>query len=598
MRGKPDLKRTLAGTIALLVLTLALLGAMASAAEITYPKPCKRSLQMFPMRFAILGDRTGGHVPGVFGAIVEEIERLQPDFVVSVGDLIEGYTEDEKKLEEEWQEFKKLLEPLSMPVHLVPGNHDITFDGMVDQYKKHIGEPDYSFDFRGVHFVMLDTGRWEAPDELQDDQIEWLKKDLAENKEAFYTIVIFHKPYWIQTVARGKPDKLHDIFVANGVDAVFTGHYHMYFSGEYDGIKYTSVGSSGGGTEEDATGLMYHYMWATFNGEELSLALIKKDAVLAWDNMTANDFIFIGELQSKTVTIPKVAVRDDLKVSKTKVTLKINNICDVAPIEDVLKWEVPEGWVVKPEGVQVKVAPGTSADATFTVRCKGPLYPVPSFTLKCPYREGRGPAKVERELGVFRTAAARKAEAPPAIDGKLTENLWVRPSTRFFKPEYAKEEAEPVAFYFAYDRDNLYLAARCTESKMDELKAKLTDRDAMIFGEDCVGYFIQAVDEGPVYQVYFTPLGTVFDQKIVFDDKGAYEADRSWDGEYDVKTVRGSDYWSIEVRLPLGQLGAEGIAGKTFALNFRRKQPRLKTTADWQIPISYDPETFGVLELE
>ena len=570
--------------VCLAVLLVALAASVGLAGEITYPKPCMRSLQMFPMRFAIMGDRTGGHVPGVFGQIVKEVERLRPDFVVNVGDMIEGYTEDEEILEKEWLEFRKLLEPLTMPVHLVPGNHDITSDGMVSQFKKHIGEPDHSFDVRGVHFVMLDTGRYEKADDLRDDQIEWLKKDLTEHKDAFYTIAIFHKPFWISTVAKGKPDKLHDIFVANGVDAVFTGHYHNYFAGEFDGIKYTSVGSSGGGTEEDSGGLLYHYVWATFDGKELSLAPIKMDGVLGWDHITAQDFLFIGKISSKGV-------------SKTKVIMKIENLYDKAPIEDVLKWEVPEGWEVKPEGMQVKVAPGASLDVEFTVRCKGLLYPVPSFAFKYPYREGRT-TKLEGGLGLFRTASAQKAKTAPVIDGRLSEKVWAKPSTTFFKPEYVKEETEPAEFYFAYDRDNLYLAAKCVESEMDNLKAELKNRDDMVFGEDGVGYFLQATDDGPVYQMYFTPIETVFDQEIVFDDEGQYEADRAWNGEYEVKTHRGGDFWSIEIRVPLKQFGAEGISGTKFALNFRRKQPRLKSAADWQIPISYDPETFGVLIME
>ncbi|MCD6328217.1 metallophosphoesterase [bacterium] len=462
---------------------------------------------------------------------------------------------------------------------------------------KHVGEPDYSFDVRGVHFVMLDTGRYEAPNEVRDDQIDWLKKDLSEHKDAIFTIVISHKPYWINTVAKGKPDKLHDIFVANSVDAVFTGHFHNYFAGEFDGIKYTSVGSSGGGAEEDPTGLLYHFVWATFDGENLSLAPIKKDAVLPWDQMTAKEYLFIKTINSRGITTTKAPIRNDLRVAKTKISVKIDNLCAESPIEDVLKWNVPKGWQVKPEGMQIKVAPGESLDAEFTVRCKGPLYPVPSFTLNCPYRKD-GTMKVEKELGMFRTAVARKAGTPPVIDGKLTENVWRKPTTTFFKPDYVEKEVEPSEFYFAYDSDNLYLAAKCFDSKMDKLTAELKNRDEMIFGEDCVGYFLQTVEDGPVYQIYFTPLGTAFDQKIVMEEDGSWDADRGWNGEYIVKTARGADYWNIEVSIPLEQLGAKGTEGKAFAVNFRRKQPRLKSAADWQVPISYDPETFGVLELK
>ena len=46
-------------------------------------------LQDNPIRFAIIGDRTSGHIPGIYGQIVIEIERMKPDFVMTVGDMIE-----------------------------------------------------------------------------------------------------------------------------------------------------------------------------------------------------------------------------------------------------------------------------------------------------------------------------------------------------------------------------------------------------------------------------------------------------------------------------------------------------------------------------
>ncbi len=60
-----------------------------------------------PSRFhiAIMTDRTGGHRPGVWMQAVESINLLRPDFVMSVGDLIEGYTENEAQVQKEWKEF-------------------------------------------------------------------------------------------------------------------------------------------------------------------------------------------------------------------------------------------------------------------------------------------------------------------------------------------------------------------------------------------------------------------------------------------------------------------------------------------------------------
>src|SRR5437016_2186150 len=55
--------------------------------------------------FVVVSDRTGGHRARVFSEAVEQINLLQPAFVISVGDLIEGYTKDTGRLAQEWKEF-------------------------------------------------------------------------------------------------------------------------------------------------------------------------------------------------------------------------------------------------------------------------------------------------------------------------------------------------------------------------------------------------------------------------------------------------------------------------------------------------------------
>src|SRR5262245_37442519 len=75
-------------------------------------------------RLGIVTDRTGGHRPRVFSQAVEQINLLQPEFVLTVGDLIEGYTEDADRLGGEWKEFQSFACKLQMPMFYVPGNHD------------------------------------------------------------------------------------------------------------------------------------------------------------------------------------------------------------------------------------------------------------------------------------------------------------------------------------------------------------------------------------------------------------------------------------------------------------------------------------------
>lgn len=62
-------------------------------------------------QFAIVTDRTSGMRPGVFSEAVHKLNLLRPPFVMSVGDLINGYTRDLPKLRRQWEEFDDLQPP-------------------------------------------------------------------------------------------------------------------------------------------------------------------------------------------------------------------------------------------------------------------------------------------------------------------------------------------------------------------------------------------------------------------------------------------------------------------------------------------------------
>ena len=131
--------KRLAG-IALVVVVLAA-AAVLSGNQPTQPTAKSTELQVTPedrnpwsnlrlnnepetFRFAIVSDRTGGHRAQVFSQAVERLNLMQPEFVLSVGDLIEGYTDDKSKLTSQWREFQSYISQLQMPFFYVPGNHD------------------------------------------------------------------------------------------------------------------------------------------------------------------------------------------------------------------------------------------------------------------------------------------------------------------------------------------------------------------------------------------------------------------------------------------------------------------------------------------
>jgi hypothetical protein len=108
-------------------------------------------------QFVIVTDRTGGMRSGVFEQGVEKVNLLQPEFVMSVGDLIQGYTEDLEELNRQWDEFDGFVYSLEMPFFYVPGNHDITNRVMEDLWAERYGRSYYHFVYQNVLFLCLNS---------------------------------------------------------------------------------------------------------------------------------------------------------------------------------------------------------------------------------------------------------------------------------------------------------------------------------------------------------------------------------------------------------------------------------------------------------
>jgi hypothetical protein len=583
------------------ILTLTVILAALAAVAIAATPQDERAIGPYngTIRFAIIGDRTGGCVPGVYEQAIAEIARLRPDFSITVGDQIEGYSSDSAEVAEQWREYYSIVKPLPSPLHIIPGNHDITFDQMEPWYRLYAGEPYYSFDQLGSHFIVLDVSRWEFGEPLPKAEMEWLVDDLKHNELAAHTFVFFHKPYWIQTLQQDKPDTLHQLFVRYGVDAVFTGHFHEYFSGERDGIIYTSVGSSGGDATPMPNGLQYHFTWVTVDSTGIQIAPIKLGAVLPWNEYTVTDKMAVDRINNLGLSfVSPVPVGEDLTVKDTVVELRLNNSFAGRETDDTLRWTVPPNWTVEPPTMAVKLAAGEIKTIPFRVRCGGMLYPVPTAQYTFSYGK-EGKISTKSDLRVARQVLCINTSTPVTLDGAVTEDCWHDPVTRFFAPDGGLSKTDPVKFYFAHDKDYLYLAALCSDTKADSLRAKVTQHDGSVSSEDCVGFFLQPINKsGVVYQVYINPLGTIFDQKLTKGNDGWVTPDKSWNVVCDVKTSKGNGFWSMEARLPVKQFGAALNSGDQWRLNFRRKQPRLKSAADWQAPIGQDADTYGIMTIK
>ncbi|MFH1686656.1 MAG: metallophosphoesterase [bacterium] len=552
-----------------------------------------------PIQFVVIGDRTGSHTEGIYGEVLQEIVRLRPEFVMTVGDMIEGYTEDTTVMISEWDEYMRIVGDLPMPIHYTPGNHDITTQAMEAMYRRYAGEPYYSFDYRGAHFVVLNNsagGGARDAVSLPDEQYQWLAADL-ESRPANEMILIFcHKPFWVNVLPYGRSHRLHSLFVRTGVDAVMSGHFHDYFSSVFDGVLYASIGSSGGGMRPDAGGLGYQFAWVTVSRDSVWLSPIRKGSVLPTDYMTSEDLHLSQAMERLILTQPTPAYLIGRSNAAVTVDVLVRNFSPSSALTDTLYWTVPEGWHIAPEAAPVSVAPDGQQLLSFQADCSGELYPLPSVSLTAPLRVGRE-IRVTRDLRLGRTVTCKHATPAPDIDGALDESIWIDPITELYTGDYQPSEVDSTEFYFAADSLNFYLAARCFESRPDSIVANVRDRDGAIYGEDCVGYFLAPQFDGDsVFQIYVNPRGVIFDQSIVYVG-GGYATDLEFDGDYEIATAIFDNGWTVEMRIPFATLNGAAGTSKDWGVNFRRKQKRLGASAEWLTPLDYDPLTFGRLRL-
>lgn len=110
------------------------------------------------------------------------------DFLLIPGDLTHDATESQ------FDAYERVAATSDRPIHPVAGNHEFTSRGSyaerIDRYRRRLGPEWYSFNQRGRHFVVLENSRGYN----QADQLEWLRRDLAENGDR-PVVAAMHVPF-------------------------------------------------------------------------------------------------------------------------------------------------------------------------------------------------------------------------------------------------------------------------------------------------------------------------------------------------------------------------------------------------------------------
>jgi len=235
--------------------------------------------------FAIVSDRTGAERPGVFERAVSNLNLLRPEFVMSVGDLVEGRTEDVGEIVRQWTEFDSLVWKLDMPFFYLAGNHDHESKVLQSAWGIRYGRSYYHFSYGGVLFLCLNTEDTAATS-MTDRQVAYFEDVLKQNQTPRWTFLFMHKP--MKQYLPGQWDRLKAA-LGNRPYTLFSGHHHTYLYETVDGRDHIQLSVTGGVNE--LTGPRYgkfdQVVWVAMTGQGPRIANLALDGIHSKDVRTA-----------------------------------------------------------------------------------------------------------------------------------------------------------------------------------------------------------------------------------------------------------------------------------------------------------------------
>ncbi|MDO8587812.1 MAG: metallophosphoesterase [Armatimonadota bacterium] len=246
--------------------------------------------------FAVFGDsRPGSQNLEVLKQIVSELNALGPRFVLHTGDFVGG-SKNSAVVEQQYEKFRGVVKDLKAPLHLAIGNHEIVGSRENEAlFKRLLNKPRlyYSFSYGNCYFAVLDS---EVPGEtsrITGSQLAWLEEDLRKNANVTHKFVVVHRPFFPvdghigQSLDEYPEDraKLIALLKRFKVDAVFSGHEHLYNKSVTDGLTEYITGGGGAPLYPSllGTGSFHHYLLVNVNGKQVSVSVIKPGNVLSAD---------------------------------------------------------------------------------------------------------------------------------------------------------------------------------------------------------------------------------------------------------------------------------------------------------------------------
>lgn len=171
-----------------------------------------------------------------------------PAFVLHLGDIVHPVP-SLPTFDQAVRKFKEIASPLRMPLHVVPGNHDVgdkkidwmpadqVCDSYLATYRDAFGPDFYSFDHQGVRFVAINSLLVNSGLADEARQREWVEDQIASANGLRVFLFMHYPPYVLSEDERGSYDNIDepgrtwlvDQMKRPAVEAVFAGHVHNFW---------------------------------------------------------------------------------------------------------------------------------------------------------------------------------------------------------------------------------------------------------------------------------------------------------------------------------------------------------------------------------
>ena len=228
-----------------ILLSVIILASLFSSCKRTITDACEEEAFSFAFLTDIHVEPERNGIEG-FRAAIAEVNALKPDFVITGGDLVfDALGVSYERADSLYNIYTEESKAFNMSVYNTMGNHEVFGiyeksgvdpshpDYRYGMFRSRIGENYYSFDHGDWHFMILnsvqETENRHYYGKIDEEQMEWIKKDLADVDSKTPIVISTHIPFitvYTQILYNDYAPNYHGLVVENAREVLdlFTGY--------------------------------------------------------------------------------------------------------------------------------------------------------------------------------------------------------------------------------------------------------------------------------------------------------------------------------------------------------------------------------------